>query len=224
MIIFVGSFIFTDMEKSIKLDYSPSNIALQFGIKRQKECTHLNDWLHARYELNELERMLFNQGFSNAAENIDYWNEEELKVRLVGLLFLIANIEENNNIKVFYERTIAGNINGVDLSVKSDCFVATSSDFNSPIHPYFFLQEFKKMRGEKKDPEGQMLAAMIISQSLNNDNKPVYGGFMIGSNWWFTTLVEKSYCCSKKFDTTDQNSLLQIVFMLRKLKELILNR
>ena len=209
------------MEKSFKHNYSPSDIALLFGIKRQKECPILNDWLAANYELNDLEQSLFYQGFSNAAENIDYWNEEELKIRLVGLLFLIANIEQNNSIKVFYERTIAGKVDGVDLSVKSDCFVATSSDFNAPLHPYFFLQEFKKMRGEKKDPEGQMLAAMLISQSLNQDDMPVYGGYMIGSNWWFTTLVDRTYCSSQKFDTTKQSDLLQIIFILRKLKELI---
>ena len=217
------------MEKNIRLNYSPSDIALQFGVKRQKDCPYLKDWLSSKYELNEVERVLFNQGFANAAENIDYWNEEELKIRLVGLLFLIANIEQNNTIKVFYERTISGKVDGIELSVKSDCFVATSSDFNAPLHPYFFLQDgspmrFKKMRGEKKDPEGQMLAAMLIAQSLNEPEQPVYGGYMIGSNWWFTTLIGRSYCSSQKFDTTRQSDLLQIVFVLRKLKDLILNR
>ena len=211
------------MEKRIK-SYAPGDISLQFGIKKQKDCVHLQQWLSASYTLNELDQSLFDTGYENALENVDYWNEEELKIRLVGLLFLIANIEDKNSIKVFYERSIAGNVDGYDLSVVSDCFVATSTDFNTPIHPYFFLQEFKKMRGEKKDPEGQMLTAMLISQSLNQDIKPVYGGYMIGSNWWFTTLVGRSYCSSHKLDTTKRSDLLQIVFILRKLKELILNR
>ena len=212
------------MAKVSLSNYSPGEIALRFGIKKQKECVHLKEWLSADYTLNPFEQSLFDQGYEKAYENADYWNEEELKIRLVGLLFLIANIEEKNTIKVFYERSIAGLVDGVDLNVKSDCFVATSTDFNTPIHPYFFLQEFKKMRGEKKDPEGQMLAAMLISQTLNNDQKPVYGGFMIGSNWWFSTLVVRHYCASQKFDTTKRTDLLQIVFVLRKIKELVLNR
>jgi hypothetical protein len=163
------------MEKSIRLNYSPSEIALLFGIKRQNKCLHLDEWLQAKYELNAVEQAIFDHNLADLHGTIDYWNEEELKIRLVGVLFLIADIEQDTSIKVFYERPIAGKVDNIDLSVKSDCFVATSTDFNTPIHPYFFLQEFKKMRGEKKDPEGQMLTAMLISQSLNNDNLPVYG-------------------------------------------------
>ena len=80
------------------------------------------------------------------------------------------------------------------------------------------------MRGDKNDPEGQMLTAMLIAQTLNNDNKPIYGSYIIGSNWWFTTLVGTAYCSSQKLDTSKRADLLQIVFILRKLKELILNR
>jgi hypothetical protein len=42
--------------------------------------------------------------------------------------------------------------------------------------------------------------------------------------WNFTTLHNKDYCVSKQFDATDMNDLKQIVFILRKLKDLILNR
>jgi hypothetical protein len=52
--------------------------------------------------------------------------------------------------------------------------------FNTPDSPYFFLQEFKKKRGENRndkpfDPEAQMLKAMLIAQNLNNDGKIIYG-------------------------------------------------
>jgi len=198
-------------------NYSPGEIALQFGIKKQKECRQLEDWLSAKAELNEVEQFLFDKGYESAFENANYWNEEELKIRLVGLLFLIANIEDKNQVKIFYERSLSGVVDGFPLNVVSDCFVSSSSEFNTPIRPYFFLQEFKKMRGEKKDPEGQMLTAMLIAQSLNQDGKPVYGGYMIGSNWWFSTLVNRDYCSSQKFDTSKRSDLLQIVFMLRKL-------
>ncbi|MEY4904515.1 MAG: hypothetical protein RLZZ292_2330 [Bacteroidota bacterium] len=210
--------------KETKIGFQPADIAQVFGIKKQKECVYLVDWMTARYELNALETQLFEKIYEDSAENADYWNEEELKIRLVGTLFLIADIEQKNKIKVFYERPLTATVNGHDLNVKADCFVGTSSEFNSPLQPYFFLQEFKKLRGEKNDPEGQMMTAMLISQALNQDNKPIYGGFLFGSNWWFTTLIGQNYCTSKKFDTSKKEELLQIVFILRKLKDLILNR
>ena len=69
-----------------------------------------------------------------------------------------------------------------------------------------------------------MLAAMILAQELNQDGKPLYGCWLQGKNWNFTTLVNRDYCVSKQFDATNMVDLQQIVFILRKLKDLILNR
>jgi hypothetical protein len=95
---------------------------------------------------------------------------------------------------------------------------------NTPKKPFFFLQEFKRKKGDKKDPEAQMLIAMLIAQHENNDNQPVYGGFVIGTSWQFTTLVGKHYCVSSVYEATKKEDLLQIVYILRKLQQLILDR
>jgi hypothetical protein len=67
-----------------------------------------------------------------------------------------------------------------------------------------------------------MLAAMLVAQHKNEDNKPVYGSFLIGSNWWFTTLIGQEYCLSREFNASSKADLQQIVFILRRLKELVL--
>ena len=187
-------------------------------------CQHLNDWLNATSELSPLQQELYESLVEETTEDGGYWNEEELKVKFVGILFQIAQVAVKKRVKVFYERPLAAHLNGYDLSVVSDCFIATPLPFNTPDVPYFFLQEFKKKRGEKKDPEAQMLTAMIIAQHLNNDGKPLYGGYLFGHNWNFTTLVGNRYCTSRQYDARQPHDLLQIVFILRKLKELILNR
>ena len=69
-----------------------------------------------------------------------------------------------------------------------------------------------------------MLTAMIISQELNQDTQPLYGCWIVGVNWHFTLLNGVEYCVSRQFDATREPDLLQIVFILRKLKELILAR
>ncbi len=96
--------------------------------------------------------------------------------------------------------------------------------FNAPQQPYFFLQEFKKGKGEKSDPEAQMLMAMLIAQHKNNGNKPIYGGYLVGRNWYFTTLIGTNYCISRQFDATIQSELFQIAYILRHLKTMILSR
>ena len=84
--------------------------------------------------------------------------------------------------------------------------------------------KFKKAKGEKKDPEAQMLIAMLIAQQKNNDNKPIFGGYLLGTGWHFTTLVGKDYCISRRFEATEKHNLLKIVYILRRLKEFILQR
>ena len=136
----------------------------------------------------------------------------------------IAKIDTEDKIKVFYERPLSATINNFNLAVIADCLVATPLKFNTPKKPYFFLQEYKKGRGEAKDPEAQMLLAMLIAQEKNQDNLPLYGSYVIGSNCYFSTLIGRDYCSSRLFDAAQKEDLLQIIYTLRKLKDLILNR
>jgi hypothetical protein len=211
------------MEKK-KLSYDPNDIALAYNLKVNKSCDLLNEWISATATFNDFEQAFFEKIYKDAHVDASYWNEEELKIKMVGLLFSLADIEISDKAKVFYERPISAKVGNYDLSVICDCLVATSLPFNKPTHPYFFLQEFKKKRGEKNDPEGQLLTAMLIAQEQNQDNKPIYGGYLFGSVWNFATLLDNQYCVSREYNATHKDDLLQIVFILRKLKDLILNR
>jgi hypothetical protein len=151
----------------------------------------------------------------------DFWNEEELKMHFLSHIFFLANINEPNKIKLFYERILKDDVEGHDIYVKCDCMVATPFGINTPKAPYFFLQEFKKAK-KPDDPEGQMLLAMISAQHRNNNGKPIYGSWLQGKYWVFTTLHEKNYCVSKTFDATNPKDLYQIIFILQNLKYIIL--
>jgi hypothetical protein len=151
----------------------------------------------------------------------DQWNEEELKMKFIAFLLFIAEIEEKGKIQAFYERPLAAVINGHKINVKTDCMVATPLGKNTPREPYFFLQEFKKSKGDKFDPEAQMLAAMAIAQEQNTKAIPIYGAFVVGKNWVFSVLKGTAYCRSRQYDASEKDELLDIVFILRKLKTLI---
>ncbi len=205
--------------------YDVDNLAEAFGIEPVDECQLLTDWLSATATLSvhECETIeTLRQKLVKAGSN---WNEEELKIQFIGVLLFIANIDEDKKIKTFFERSLSATVQDIPLSVIADCVIASPKGLGgSPRSPYFFLQEYKKSKGDKQDPEGQMLTAMIISQELNQDKQPLYGCWIVGSNWHFTVLNGVEYCVSRQFDATREPDLLQIVFILRKLKALILAR
>ncbi len=207
-----------------KLEYDLDQIADAFDIQRVTHCEHIEEWMSSAYNLTPTETEILNDSLIEMQKVGDYWNEEELKIQFVGLAFYIAKVNVDNKIRVFYERPLSADIDGYKLGVIADCMVASPKQFSTPQHPYFFLQEFKKGKGEKNDPEAQMLTAMLIAQHKNNDNKPVYGGYLIGKNWVFTTLIGKNYCTSRQFDASQKHDILQIIFNLRHLKTVILER
>ena len=184
----------------------------------------LDNWLDAKGNLNTDDDRLLKILHHRITKYGDYWNEEELKINFIGLLFLLVDIDEEGKIKTFFERSLSAVIENTPLSVKCDCLIASPKGKGTPKAPYFFLQEYKKQKGDKNDPEGQMMAAMLIAQEINQDNKCIYGTWIVGSIWWFAVLDGKSYVKSRKFDATNIDDLLQIVFVLKKLKALILNR
>ena len=145
-------------------------------------------------------------------------------VRFISFVILFAQIEVPKVVNTYYERHFSGKVQQIPISLIVDFMIATPTFSGRPKLPYFFLQEFKRQLGDSHDPEGQMLAAMILAQDKNQDGKPLYGSWIQGRFWYFTTLIGKDYCVSKPFDATDPQALLQIVFILRRLKELILNR
>ncbi len=206
-----------------KIGFDLIALADAFDITKQKKCLHLDAWLAATFELDAFESKILDIIYADIVDSMESMNEEEIKARLVGLLFFAAQIDMPDKIRVFYERGIAATVDGYSLSVVTDCLVATPK-FNLPTKPYFFLQEFKKAKGEKKDPEAQMLTAMIIAQHLNQDKKPIYGSYLIGSNWRFATLIGTDYCLSRKFDAETKTDLIQILFILKQIKQIMLNR
>ena len=214
-----------ETRSSIKgLSHNLGLLATTFNIRQQTSCSTLDKWLNVEGQATEQELALLNEIHAQVVVDGRYWNEEELKLRLVSLLFFIAKIDVIDRVKVFYERAMKGTIESYDLSVVTDCLVATPAAFNTPQKPYFFLQEYKRSKGDSKDPEAQMLSAMLIAQEQNQDQLPVYGSYIVGTNWYFTTLLGKDYCCSREYDVVRHEDILAVVLILRKLRDMILIR
>ena len=205
--------------------YSASEVIDRFEINKIFDCTHLKDWVNTPLgTLKPAYAEVLDEARQKLELKWDEWNEEELKMHFISVAILCAQIEVPKIVNTYYERRLSGKVQQIPISVIVDCMIASPTFSGRPKTPYFFLQEYKPSLGDTHDPEGQMLAAMILSQDKNQDAKPLYGSWIQGRFWYFTTLLGKDYCVSKPFDATDPNAVVQIVFILRQLKELILNR
>jgi hypothetical protein len=205
--------------------YDINEVLDTFNLRRIKDCATLKDWMNATPTPFSLAEQEYLDILPNELIEWQYaWNEEELKMYFISLVLRMAHINEPQKIGLYYERSLSGKVNNKSISVIVDCMIATPKNSGRPDVPYFFMQEFKRTKGDTHDPEGQMLAAMILAQEQNKDGKPIYGCWLQGKNWNFTTLIGSDYCVSSQFDATQKTDLQEIVFILRKLKTLILNR
>lgn len=212
------------MEHLKKLSTDTDVLLDAFQLEKVYGGQLIDDWVKSTSELTPNQKTLLDDIYLHSFKKVGGWNEEEVKMKLISFLFYIADFEEEGKINTFYERDLSAEIDNKRLSVTCDCLVASPLGLSSPKLPYFFLQEFKRRKRTQNDPEGQMLAAMLIAQHLNNDQKPIYGAWLTGSFWEFAILDGKTYYSSYTFNSVEPNDLLQIVFILRKLKDLILNR
>jgi hypothetical protein len=213
----------TDSTKKVN-HYDIFEVIDTFDIEKKQECETLTNWLDVKGEFTAFESQIMDSVRQRLEIKWDEWNEEELKMNFISFVFFVAKIDVPKQISTFYERKFSGIVNDISISLIVDCMLASPTNSGRPKSPYFFLQEFKQSLGDGHDPEGQMLAAMILAQEKNQDEHPVFGCWIQGRFWYFTTLMGKNYCVSNPFNATNSQDLLKITLILRKLKENILER
>jgi hypothetical protein len=192
-----------------------------FHLHQIFEHDRLEEWLSATEQFPPDEQKRLNDLRQYAFENIDYWNEEDLKVKFLGAIIAFAAFD-TPRYKGFLERSISASFNDETLTGIVDFMVATGK--SSPKQPFFFLQEFKPQKGAKRDPLAQVLTAMLVARELNTPQRPhhepMYGSYIIGRDWFFVMLLDKNYVVSRTFDST-QEDIFRIVAILRRMKQTI---
>lgn len=210
------------MKKKIN-HYDINEVIDRFDIDKIFDCEILKEWLSPEYEtLRPAYFEILEEARLRLVQKWDEWNEEELKIHFISFVLMAAQLEIPKVISTYFERKLSGKVREIPISVVIDCMVATPMKSGRPKAPYFFLQEFKRSKGDTHDAEGQMLAAMILAQEINSDNKALFGSWVQGVNWRFTCLKQNNYCVSRAFDASDTQDLMQIILILRNLKKMIL--
>lgn len=191
-----------------------------FGIQPRPTSPFFENWLKAenaaptavvRQQLEELRQELL--------EEVDNWNEDELKLFFIGPLISLVHFK-TPNFKLFTQRTLSVMQNDeVEASGKIDFLLARGK--LTPKVPLFCLHEYKQENRRTNDPLGQLLIAMIAAQQKNEEaDMPIMGAFVSGRNWFFVVLEGKFYSKSDAYVASSEK-IYEVFAILNKCKQII---
>ncbi len=205
-----------------KIYWTEGMVCAEFGLQNISEGESLNllSWLDAETEFSEYETSNLNEMLSLASRNINFWNEEELKMWFISDIVKMAHYNSDANFRPYFDREIAAKVQNFDLKVKVDFLIAKGvGDYVQK--PYFCFHEYKRENKYHDDPVAQVLLAMLVAKTINESEKPFYGAYVIGRNWFFLVLENEKYAISPAFDSTQKEKIKQIIAILRKFKEIL---
>jgi hypothetical protein len=183
----------------------------------------MKEWTTTSTTLNSGEHYMFDLITDDLVKKIRGWNEEMLKMNFIAFVLKLGHFEETERYKTFYESMLEATVENHFLKVRTDMMVA-SGVLEIPKVPYFYFQEYKKVKDPRGDITGQLLEAFLIAQENNKNNKPLYGCTVWGREWEFYIMEKKTYCVSKAYNCTDNEDLMQIIAILRKFTEILETR
>jgi hypothetical protein len=189
----------------------------RFHLKQIRKSNLLENWLNTPCELSDYERTSLEHLKILLIYNVDNWNEQELSLHFIGPLFTLVNFTDQQ-FNIFAQRYISATVDDEELSGYPDGLIA--SGWREPEIPYFCFQEYKKKKDPNGDPAGQCLAAMLVAQELNQNEKTVYGCYVLGRNWFFMLLQGQEYAISNAY-CASRDDIFDILRIFKVLKQII---
>ena len=139
-----------------------------------------------------------------ALQYSDSWNSDENKFMLISPLLDLADYS-SANFKIFLNRPLSVNYDNDTKITEGLVEFMLAKGIQTPRKPHFFLHEYKPEKRRDNDPLGQLLIAMVAAQKMNQDNKPIYGIYVNGRNWFIVILDNNVYSVSNPYVATDED-------------------
>ncbi len=206
-----------------KKEWREGEIVLAFNLNSVIEplTPIMEEWMKVeKPNFSVVEQANFDATYANGLKHIKNWSEEDLKMKFISPVLALGKVMEDINFVSFFDKKLAAEVQGYQLSVKAD-FVIAKGLMDFMQKPYFHFQEYKPNKNPTGDSMAQLLEAFLIAQKLNDDGKPLYGCEVNGANWIFLTMEDNIYCVSKAFDSRDKEDLLSIIAILRKFRHIL---
>jgi hypothetical protein len=208
----------TKKAKAFKV-WTSDEVEKEFNIERVYQLDLMDEWLKKDRTTPVEWLPFFTRIKDELAKKVEYLNEEELKVHYLVPILDLINFDDFGRYRTFLGRQLSAEKNGFSLNGEVDFMVATGK--LSPEKPFFFLHEYKQELKRDNDPKGQLLIAMLVAQTLNKDEKPIYGCYIVGRLVFLVIYTGDKYCVSKAFDMTGDD-IYDLVVVLQKSKEMII--
>ncbi len=197
--------------------WETQDLEMTFGLKQIWDNQLITNWLASTAIFNEFETELIERIRDRILKNVDYWNEDELKLQSIASILELVNYT-SDNFKSFSQRPLSATVNGISIGGRVDFMLAKG--YQKPTHPYFFIHEYKQERKRDNDPKGQLLSELLAAQHQNKDRFPLYGCYVVGRNWFFVLLQGTEYAVSDAY-VSSGNDIYQIIAILRQVKTYI---
>lgn len=191
-----------------------------FEISISLDKTIFDSWFNNTIELDDNTITFINDLINKEAVYLDFYSEEDLKIKFLAPLLNRIDFKINDNLRDFYEAKLSYETDNFILTGTTDFMV--SEGLRRPKKPYFFIQAFKKSKSNS-DPEPQLIAELISAVELH-DFKEIKGAFIVGGNWNFIILqrLEKHqyrYFLSQTFNSENNVDLQKIYLNLLYVKQ-----
>jgi len=197
-----------------------------FQLREKPSLPALQSWLVGEAVVSDSERAVLVLIRERLIANVHDWNEEELSQFCIGPLLMLVNFT-TRSFNVFAGRGLEGIVDGIELGGEPDGMIA--SGFRRPEKPYFYFQEYmlrfispdaERIEDGEGDAAAKCLAAMLVAQTLNETEQPVYGCYVLGYSWSFMILQGREYAMSNAYLAT-RDDIFDIFRILKVLKRII---
>lgn len=140
-------------------------------------------------------------------------------MQFISPLLYLVDYNDNDKYHPFSQRYLQMQTKDIELSGFVEWVLATGEQI--PREPFFFLHEYKKEQGTDNDALGQILAAMLTAQYLNEQkDKPIYGCYVVGKDWYFLVLDAKKFQTTLAYNVIEWDKLKKVFQILSHIKDL----
>ncbi|MDZ7899560.1 MAG: hypothetical protein U5N85_16240 [Arcicella sp.] len=197
--------------------WETEDLILDFGLRENPKSEILRSWIESKVTISDAVREELSEVKRELEDNSEFYNEEELKLFIISRLLNLIKLR-GEGYRTFAERTINAEVDGISMRGRVELIVAMG--IQKPRIPFFFIHEYKPEIKQNNDPRGQLLAAMLTAQELNNHKFPILGCYVVGKTWRFVTLENKEFAVSHPYEAS-RDDIFQIYMILMEAKKRI---
>ncbi len=192
-----------EINKSFK-DWTYEEVNNVFGLKRVRNLPNLDKLATIKLPIDYPKRDIIEEYRLRLFDYIETWNEDEYKFFFISQFLGLVNFS-SSYYKAFTQRPLSVSYENDTKKTEGLVEFMLAKGLQTPKKPHFFLHEYKPEKRKNNDPLGQLLIGMVAAKKLNQDDKPIYGIYLNGRNWFLVLLEDEQYAVSNPYVATSND-------------------